>query len=301
MANGLLSLKDFLQQRQLTHKNDAVQLRCTRQRLEKSLLLETMRDICMEINAEAGALIVDEHHYLPPEPVICSYIFRKSNTEYVMRVELCGPRPSLVFIARKWREDSWNRLFRQVYRFARLAPARVNIKFRCELPEESISGEKIKRCFYYLLSGLSHTYIPSFQPCNRVRDGKIAIMTAESKHSFHVGTRRVEWSEWWLSWSATAISLLLTAGIASFALPLRHEDGQSVVMQLTVQGFLGLALSIVLLFDVYAVYQQVKVHRIHRRLLEDTPFNIFLSRINQNADADTPQKDPKEKRNHSAD
>jgi hypothetical protein len=300
MANGLLSLKDFLQQRHLTHKNDTVQLRCARQRLEKSLLLETIRDICMEINAEAGTLIVDEHHYLSPEPIICSYIFKRDHTEYVMRVELCGPRPSLVFIARKWRDDSSNRLFRQVYRFASLAPVRVNIKFSCELPEESVSGEEIKRCFYYLLSGLSRTYIPSFPPCNRVRCRKIAAMTTDSKHSFRVGTRRVEWSEWWLSWSAIAIALLLSAGVASFALPLRHEDGDSIAMQLAVPGFLGMVLLVVLSIDVYAIYRRVQIHRIRYRLLEGTSFNIFLPQIGQDKVGDTPQKDPEEKRNHSA-
>ena len=61
------------------------------------------------------------------------------------------------------------------------------------------------------------------------------------------------------------ITLLLTTGIASFALPmLRHDEEASVRLQLAVRGLLGL----VLLFDVYAIYQQVQIHRIRRRLLE---------------------------------
>jgi two-component system cell cycle sensor histidine kinase/response regulator CckA len=90
-------------------------------------------------------------------------------------------------------------------------------------------------------------------------------MPAESRESVRTGMRKIERSEWWLSWSAIAITLLLTAGIASFALPmLHHDDEESTAMQLAVRGLLGL----VLLFDVYAVYQQVQIHKIRRRLLE---------------------------------
>jgi two-component system cell cycle sensor histidine kinase/response regulator CckA len=90
-------------------------------------------------------------------------------------------------------------------------------------------------------------------------------MTPASVANIKVGLRQVERSEWWLSWSAIVITLLLTAGIASFALPmLRHDEEASVRLQLAVRGLLGL----VLLFDVYAIYQQVQIHRIRRRLLE---------------------------------
>jgi two-component system cell cycle sensor histidine kinase/response regulator CckA len=90
-------------------------------------------------------------------------------------------------------------------------------------------------------------------------------MTPASVTNIKVGLRQVERSEWWLSWSAIVITLLLTAGIASFALPmLRHDEEASVRLQLAVRGLLGL----VLLFDVYAIYQQVQIHRIRRRLLE---------------------------------
>jgi PAS domain S-box-containing protein len=83
--------------------------------------------------------------------------------------------------------------------------------------------------------------------------------------SFAARLRQVERSEWWLSWSAICITLLLTAGIASFALPMLHHDLEEMMhLQLAVRGLLGL----VLLFDVYAVYQQLQIHRMRRRLLE---------------------------------
>ena len=165
MANTLVSLKYFLQERHLTRKNDGVPLAQARQRLEQSQLLKTMRDICAAINTEAGTVIVDEHHYLPPEPVVSSFAFSRGQTEYVMRLELSGPRPSLAFITRKWRDTSPNRVYGWFYRFVDLEPLSMNLTFSCEIKEENVSDEEVKRCFYYLLSGLSRSYTPSFQFC----------------------------------------------------------------------------------------------------------------------------------------
>jgi hypothetical protein len=166
MANTSVSLKDFLEERHLTRKNCGPPLAQARQRLEESRLLKIMRDICAAINRAAGSVTVDEHHYLPPEPVVSSFIFTQGQTEYVMRLELWGPRPSLLFVIRRWRDSSQNRLLRLLYRLLEAEPLSIDVKFTCEIREEEVSEEEIERCFLYLLSGLSRSYIPSFQSCN---------------------------------------------------------------------------------------------------------------------------------------
>ena len=98
-------------------------------------------------------VLVDEHHYLPPEPVVSSFAFTRGNTEYVMRLEHWGPRPSLVFATRKWRDASRNRLFRWFRQLARLEPLTVNVKFTCELEEDDASAEEIRRCFFIFSRG----------------------------------------------------------------------------------------------------------------------------------------------------
>jgi hypothetical protein len=163
MANTLAPLKDFLEERRLIQKDNGLALAQTRQRLEESLLLKTMRDICNAINTQAGTIIVDEHQYLPPEPVLSSFGYTRGQMDYVMRLELRGLRPSLVFVTRKWRDASPNRIFRWFYQFARLEPLSVNLKFNCELEEDEVSEEELRQCFYYLLSGFSRSYIPSFR------------------------------------------------------------------------------------------------------------------------------------------
>jgi len=164
MADTSISLKDFLRQRRLIQRNNEIQSAQTRQRLEESQLLKTIEQVCGAINTEAGTVIVEEHHYLPPEPVVSSFAFVRGHTEYVMRLELWGPKPMLVFAVRRWRDASPNRLLRWFYQFARSEPVTVNFKFVRELDKDNASAEEIKGCFFYLLSGLSRAYVPSFKP-----------------------------------------------------------------------------------------------------------------------------------------
>ncbi len=83
----------------------------------------------------------------------------------------------------------------------------------------------------------------------------------------HYGLRRIEKQEWSL-WATTIIvTLLLTAGLASFVPRLLHSGEKWETLfsfQQAVWGLIGL----VLLFDLYSIYQQLQIHRMRRRLLE---------------------------------
>lgn len=163
MANTAVTLKAFLEERHLTQKDTSFFQTQVRDRIERSPLLEIMRDTCTAINKEAGRVVVEGHHYLAPEPVICSFTFIKGDTEFVMRVELADPKPRLVFVTRRWRNTSSNGFVRWIYRLAEVEPLSVNVKFNCELPFDDISEQEVQQWFFYLLSGLSRTYTPSFQ------------------------------------------------------------------------------------------------------------------------------------------
>ena len=85
--------------------------------------------------------------------------------------------------------------------------------------------------------------------------------------SVRAGLKKVERREWWLWLSAVAVTLLLTAGLVSFVVPMiHHTDGAGDGLQLAhaVRGLVGL----VLLFDIYVVYQQLQIYRIRQRLVE---------------------------------
>src|SRR3989442_13639719 len=77
--------------------------------------------------------------------------------------------------------------------------------------------------------------------------------------------RRIAKRQWWLWSSAVMVTLLLTLGIASFAFPgllSGTEAFYSFHLDLAMRGLVGL----VLLFNVYTVYQQLQIHRIQSNL-----------------------------------
>ena len=80
-----------------------------------------------------------------------------------------------------------------------------------------------------------------------------------------IGSVRIERREWWLWSSTVAITLLLTLGIASFIPVLLHTHyGWEAILSLR-QAIWAL-LGVVLLFDLYAIYQQLQIHRIRRQM-----------------------------------
>ncbi len=79
--------------------------------------------------------------------------------------------------------------------------------------------------------------------------------------------RRVERREWLLWSSAILVTLLLTLGILSFSLPMLRQyasDFDALHLGLAIRGLVGL----VLLFDIYTIYQQVQIYRIRHQLVE---------------------------------
>jgi PAS domain-containing protein len=89
-----------------------------------------------------------------------------------------------------------------------------------------------------------------------------------------MGIRQIERGEWSLSWAAILVTLLLTAGIGSFAREmLRDADFQGTQFGLIVRGLVGA----VLLFDIYVIYQQHQLQKICRRLTEREEFFQLIS------------------------
>src|SRR5690242_3123950 len=88
------------------------------------------------------------------------------------------------------------------------------------------------------------------------------------KHDAKNGLRKnflqIEVREWGLLVTAIIITLLLTAGIISFAIPafhspLAHPDLPSNQI---LRGLVGL----VLLFDLYCIYQQLQIQKMRQQL-----------------------------------
>jgi PAS domain S-box-containing protein len=78
--------------------------------------------------------------------------------------------------------------------------------------------------------------------------------------------RQVEGREWWLWGFAVAVTLVLTLGILSLTFPGFHMPSNEYALSLK-EWVRGLA-ALVLLFDIYTVYQHLQLQRMRRQLAE---------------------------------
>ncbi|MGB9067619.1 MAG: ATP-binding protein [Candidatus Acidiferrales bacterium] len=93
-------------------------------------------------------------------------------------------------------------------------------------------------------------------------------MKLPSHGNIQVGMRRIERREWVLWSSAILVTLLLTLGIISFSFPMLRQyaggEFDSLHMSLAMRGLVGM----VLLFDLYTIYQQFQIYRIRHQLVQ---------------------------------
>jgi len=93
-----------------------------------------------------------------------------------------------------------------------------------------------------------------------------------------LGMRKIERRERWLWGSAVVVTLLLTLGIYSFVPPRAtspFREFDALQLSLAVRGLIGM----VLLFDVYVVYQQYQIGAIRRQLNErDELFRLITEK-----------------------
>jgi diguanylate cyclase (GGDEF)-like protein len=95
-----------------------------------------------------------------------------------------------------------------------------------------------------------------------------AASNAASNDRMLESLRHIDTREWWLWSTAITVTLLLTMGIASFALPAMlsgFDNFGAFFLNHAVRGLLGL----VLLFNIYIIYEQLQINRIRREFADN--------------------------------
>ncbi len=82
-----------------------------------------------------------------------------------------------------------------------------------------------------------------------------------------VPVRQLEGREWWLWGFAVAVTLVLTFGILSLTFPGFHLPSNEFY-SLSLKEWVRALVALVLLFDIYTVYQHLQLQRMRRRLAE---------------------------------
>lgn len=101
----------------------------------------------------------------------------------------------------------------------------------------------------------------------QLESGSLQKDRAEHAQQIQTAMRQVGRRQWWLWSTAVMVTLLLTLGIASFAFPglLTLESGTYPIdFNLALRSLVGL----VLLFNIYTVYQQLQIRRLQDSLAE---------------------------------
>ena len=92
-------------------------------------------------------------------------------------------------------------------------------------------------------------------------------VSPSSPEAIPIEVRQIEGREWWLWGFAVVVTLALTLGIISFTFPWFNTVTDALYWFDLREWVRGLA-ALVLLFDFYAVYQNLQLHRIRRQLAE---------------------------------
>jgi len=104
------------------------------------------------------------------------------------------------------------------------------------------------------------------------QQSSVVEFSANPAKDIHLTMRRMDRREWWLWSYAIIVTLVLLVAIASFAFPalLSGVDSDySFLLNQAVRGLVGM----VLIFNVYVIYQQLQITRI-RRQLTDQVFSV---------------------------
>lgn len=104
-------------------------------------------------------------------------------------------------------------------------------------------------------------------PILDANDSLSSVTSAAAEERFVTNMHQIDRREWWLWSTAMSVTLFLAVGIASFALPALlagFDHFSALFLNHAVRGLLGL----VLVFNIYVVYEQIQINRIRREFAD---------------------------------
>src|SRR5882762_9534971 len=90
--------------------------------------------------------------------------------------------------------------------------------------------------------------------------------------------RKIERRDWWFWGYSILVMLLLTFAVISFSLPALHEDLKTFIPLKVGDAVFGL-IALVLVFNVYTIYQQILIKRLRRQLAEKQGHSEILRNL----------------------
>jgi hypothetical protein len=132
-----------------------------RVKLEESALVTSLERIASAVNDNAGYEVIEVRSFASPEQLIRSFNFRDGNLDHVMRIELWGALPVLVFLTRKWKGPSFLPRLVWLRTLLGFRAFDVDVKFSSDFDPDEVADDHVEKWFSYLFSGLAGDQAPS--------------------------------------------------------------------------------------------------------------------------------------------
>ncbi len=87
--------------------------------------------------------------------------------------------------------------------------------------------------------------------------------------------RRIEKRDWWIWANSIFVMLLLTGALISFALPSLLQGATTLFKIKVTEAIFGLVI-LIIVFNIYTIYQQVLIKRLRRQLAEKQNHSMIL-------------------------
>lgn len=108
--------------------------------------------------------------------------------------------------------------------------------------------------------------------------GAVPPSVESSDHDLTQQLRQIEKRDWWVWGYSIFVMLLLTFAIITFALPALHQGAKTFLNINIEDAVLGL-FTLVVIFNVYTVYQQILIKRLRRQLAEKQGHSDILRNL----------------------
>jgi two-component system cell cycle response regulator len=105
-----------------------------------------------------------------------------------------------------------------------------------------------------------------------------AVSAGSSDESIGDNLRKIERKDWWVWATSIFVMLLLTGTLISFALPSLIQGATTFFRITFTEAVFGL-FALIVLFNVYTIYQQVLIKRLRRQLAEKQHHSMILREL----------------------
>ena len=103
-------------------------------------------------------------------------------------------------------------------------------------------------------------------------------LEANSDQAIADNLRQIEKRDWWVWGNSIFVMLLLTGALISFTLPTLSHGAEPLFKIKVTEAIFGLVV-LVVLFNVYTIYQQVLIKRLRRQLAEKQHHSMILREL----------------------